>query len=133
MPLVPGVWSQHYVSCAGDPVPSPAGDRVDGHRELVGGGLPLQGDGLSQVSRVRLLSCHCDQPLLQNIRLLRIRIHPHRHLLGQVRGDDYRPQPCNIWQRKDTRALTISKEESLSSMEGDGCKTVGSKISGQTC
>ena len=87
MPLVPGVWSQHYVSCAGDPVPSPAGDRVDGHRELVGGGLPVQADGLPQVSGVILLSCHPDLGLLQNIRLLRFGIHPHRHLLGQVRED----------------------------------------------
>ena len=46
------IWLQ-YVSCfAGDLVPSPPGDRVDGHRELVGGGLPLQADGLPQVSRV---------------------------------------------------------------------------------
>ena len=83
----PSVWLQ-YVSCfAGDLVPSPPGDRVDGHRELVGGGLPLQADGLPQVSRVILLSCHPDLGLLQNIRLLRFGIHPHRHLLGQVRED----------------------------------------------
>ena len=81
------IWLQ-YVSCfAGDLVPSPPGDRVDGHRELVGGGLPLQADGLPQVSRVILLSCHRDLGLLQNIRLLRFGIHPHRYLLGQVRED----------------------------------------------
>ena len=44
----------YVCDCAGDPVPSPAGDRLDGHGELVGGGLPVQAHGLPQVSGVIL-------------------------------------------------------------------------------
>ena len=76
--------------CGGDPVPSPAGDRLDCHGELVGGGLPVQAHGLPQVSDVLILPHHHDQGLLQDIRLLRFGIHPHRHLLGQV------SPPCHL-------------------------------------
>ena len=44
----------YVYDCAGDPVPSPAGDRLDCHGELVGGGLPVQVNGLPQVSGVVL-------------------------------------------------------------------------------
>ena len=71
---------------AGDPILCPSGDCLDGHGELVGGGLHVQAHGLPQVSGVIPQSYrHHDHPdLRQDIRLLCIRFYSYRHLLGQV-------------------------------------------------
>ena len=88
----------------GDPVPSPSGDCLDGHGELVGGGLHVQAHGLPQVSTVILHSYHPDYALLQDIWLLRIWIYPHCNLLRQVMEDF-----CSRTRLVDERLAAVRK------------------------
>ena len=69
----------------------------------MGGGLPVQADGLPPVSAVILHLYHSDNALLQGIWLLRIWIHPYCHLLRQV-VEDF----CTQTRLVDERLAVVS-------------------------